>query len=99
MNRKVKKKDPRPLYEKPQSLLAMRNVRYARRTWGVSHEQAAVLKNLTEELELSVTSGHVRLIDSNWYVTHAGLLRIAERNHCSGMRIAVDKGLSDPASN
>jgi hypothetical protein len=100
MNRKVKNRDPQPLYEKPQRrLLAIRNVQFARRTWRVSPEQVAVLKNLTEELELSVTAGHVRLIDSNWYVTHAGLLRIAQRNHCSGMRIAVDKGLSDPASN
>src|ERR1019366_10455989 len=40
----------------------------------------------------------IKLIDNNWYVTHAGLLRIAQRNRCSGMRTAVDKGLSDPTS-
>ena len=47
---------------------------------------------------MSVVAGELRLLDGKWYVTHAGLLRIAQRNHCSGMRTAVDKGLSDPAS-
>jgi hypothetical protein len=79
-------------------LLTKRNIRFARRNWAVSAEQIAMLKRLTEELQLSVASGDLRLLDGKWYVTHAGLLRIAQRNHCSGMRTAVDKGLSDPAS-
>src|ERR1019366_4799925 len=40
----------------------------------------------------------IQLVDGRWYVTHAGLLRIAQRNRCSGMRTAVVKGLSDPTS-
>jgi hypothetical protein len=80
------------------SLLSKRNIRFARRNWDVSAEQVAMLKRLSEELQLSVAVGDLRLLDGKWYVTHAGLLRIAQRNHCSGMRIAVDKGLSDPAS-
>jgi hypothetical protein len=79
-------------------LLTTRNIRYARRNWDVSTEQAAKLNRLSEELQLSVAAGELRLLDGNWYVTHAGLLRIAQRNRCSGMRTAVDKGLSDPAS-
>ena len=58
-----------------------------------------MLKRLTEELQLSVVAGDLRLLDGKWYVTHAGLLRIAQRNRCSGMRTAVDKELSDPTSN
>ena len=85
--------------EKPQRrLLAIRNIRIARKKWEVSRDQVAVLKNLTEELELSVATGHLRLIDSNWYVTHAGLLQIARRNRCAGIRTTVEKSLSDPAA-
>jgi hypothetical protein len=79
-------------------LLTKRNIRFARRNWDVSAELVAMLKRLTEELQLSVVAGDLRVLDGKWYVTHAGLLRIAQRNHCSGMRTAVDKGLSDPAS-
>ncbi|MGB6429982.1 MAG: hypothetical protein WBF06_05320 [Candidatus Acidiferrales bacterium] len=99
MNRNTKAKDPRSLVEKTQRrLLAIRNIRFARRNWGISPEQVAMLKSVTEELQLSVGAGDLRLLDGNWYVTHAGLLRIAQRSHCSGMRTTVDKGLSDPAS-
>jgi hypothetical protein len=80
-------------------LLAKTNARIARRNWDMSIEQRAILKSLTEELELSVAAGELKLLDNKWYVTHAGLLRIAKRNHCSGMRTAIEKNLSDPASN
>jgi hypothetical protein len=78
--------------------LAVRNVRFARRNWGVSPEQAALLKAVTEELELSVAAGHLKLIDSNWYVTHAGLLRVAKRSHCSGIRVRPLGEFSNAAS-
>jgi hypothetical protein len=58
-----------------------------------------MLKRLTEELQLSVLAGDLRLLEGKWFVTHAGLLRIAQRNRCFGIRTAVDKALSDPASN
>src|ERR1700722_180254 len=57
-----------------------------------------VLKQLTQRFSLSVVEGDLLLLDGRWYVTHVGLLRIAQRNRCSGMRTAVDKGLSDPTS-
>jgi hypothetical protein len=56
------------------------------------------LEELTTKHFLSVALGDIKFIDGHWYVTHSGLLRIAQRNRCSGMRTAVDKGLSDPAS-
>jgi hypothetical protein len=99
MNHNINQKGRKPVKQKLQRrLLAIRNVRFARRMWEASRDQVTALKDLTTELQLSVAAGHLKLIDSNWYVTHAGLLRIALRNHCSGMRTAVDKGLSDPAS-
>jgi len=43
--------------------------------------------------------GDIQLIEGRWYVTHSGLLRIAQRKRCIGMRTALQKGLSDPAVN
>jgi hypothetical protein len=100
MNHNINEKALKPVKQKLQwRLLAIRNVRFARRMWEASRDQVAALRDLTTELQLSVAAGHLKLIDTNWYVTHAGLLRIAQRNHCSGMRTTVDKGLSDPAAN
>jgi hypothetical protein len=82
----------------PVRLLAIRNIRIARRKWEVSRDQVTVLKDLTEELKLSVAAGHLKLIDNNWYVTHAGLLRIARRSHCSGIRVRPLGEFSDPPS-
>jgi len=99
MNRNIKDKAPQPLQGKPRRrLLAIRNIRFARRKWEISRQQVAALKDLTEELELSVAAGHLRLIDDNWYVTHAGLLRVARRSHCSGIRVRPLSEFSDAAS-
>jgi len=54
--------------------------------------------SLTEDFALSVSAGDVILLQSNWYVTHAGLLRIAKRNRCSGMRVQFIQELSDTAA-
>jgi hypothetical protein len=100
MTRNIQSERGRYLESQPQlRLLAKRNIRFARRNWDVSPEQIAILKRLTEEHHLSIAAGDLSLLDRKWYVTHAGLLRIAQRNRCSGMRTSVDKGLSDPASN
>src|SRR5579862_10054108 len=99
MNHNMKEMALQPLKGKLQwRLLAIRNIRCARKQWDVSRDQVSALRGLTTELQLSVAAGHLKLIDSNWYVTHAGLLSIAQRNRCCGMRTIVDKGLSDPAS-
>jgi hypothetical protein len=52
---------------------------------------------MTEDLQLSVAVGDLMLLDKKWYVTHAGLLRVARRNRCAGIRTTVEKALSDPA--
>jgi hypothetical protein len=81
------------------SLTWRASARFARSIWGQLPSSAlGVLKQLTLRFGLSVVEGDLLLLDGRWYVTHAGLLRIAQRNHCSGMRTAVDKGLSDPTS-
>jgi hypothetical protein len=82
------------------SVLCRRNRRLARQKWGLerNHSLLAALKSLTEDLTLSVSAGDVILLQNNWYVTHAGLLRIAKRNRCSGMKVQFIRELSDPAA-
>jgi hypothetical protein len=76
------------------------NARIAQTLWGQLPSTAlGVLKQLTQRFALSVVEGDLLLLDGKWYVTHAGLLRIAQRNRCSGMRTVLEKGLSDPSSN
>jgi len=57
------------------------------------------LIKLSKDYGFSIALGDLLLIDGKWYVTHTGLLRLAQRSRCAGMRTAVDKQLSDPASN
>jgi hypothetical protein len=80
--------------------LCRRNRRLARQKWGMerNHPLLAALTSLTEDLALSVSAGDVILLQGNWYVTHAGLLRIAKRSHCSGMKVQFIRELSDPAA-
>jgi hypothetical protein len=75
------------------------NKKHAKSIWGeLSTRVLRNLKDLTDTHGVSVAAGDLQFLDGCWYVTHAGLLRIAQRNRCSGMRTAVDKGLSDPAT-
>jgi len=57
------------------------------------------LVQLTEAHSLSVAAGDLQLLDGRWYITHAGLLRIAQRRRCSGIRTALQKELSDASAN
>ena len=56
----------------------------------------SALRELTIDLRLSVSRGEVLFIDGKWYVTHAGLLRIALRQRCSGIRTVLQERQSDP---
>jgi hypothetical protein len=44
---------------------------------------------------LSVTAGHLQFFDGRWYITHSGLLSVAQRNRCAGIRTIVEKQLCD----
>jgi len=85
--------------KKKPDLLQM-NIKCARRNWGgLPKSSVLTLVELTRAYFLSVASGHVQLLDGGWYVTHSGLLRIAQRRHCSGIRTSLQKDLSDRSSN
>jgi hypothetical protein len=82
------------------SVLSRRNCTLARKKWNLEpkHPLLATLKWLSEDFKLSVLAGDLILLQTNWYVTHAGLLRIARRNRCSGMRVQFIRELSDTAA-
>jgi hypothetical protein len=75
------------------------NARFARSIWGQLPSSAiGVLKRLTQRLTLSVAEGDLLFLDGRWYVTHSGLLRIAQRRRCSGISTAIQDRISDPQS-
>jgi len=82
------------------NVLSRRNCTLARKKWNLEpkHPLLATLKWLSEDFKLSVLAGDLILLQTNWYVTHAGLLRIARRNRCSGMRVQFIRELSDTAA-
>src|SRR5271169_469643 len=67
--------------------LAAQNVRLAKRSWPGRLTPAALdrLRKLTSDLGLCLTLGDLTYLDSGWYITHIGLLRLAHRSGCSGM--------------
>src|SRR5712692_4260184 len=83
-----------------QSIAFRSNARFARSTWGgLSKIALRSLKKLTEEYALSVAAGDLQFLDGRWYVTHAGLLRVAHHSRCCGIRTVVQERLSNPPSN
>jgi hypothetical protein len=44
-------------------------------------------KCLTLKYSLSVVLGDIQFLGQGWYVTHAGLLRLAERRRCLGIQV------------
>ena len=76
------------------------NVRIAQRLWPgqVQSEQRWALLGLTERYKFDVAQGEVILLNHRWYVTHAGLLRLAARHGCWGIGVQPVREFCDPAS-
>jgi hypothetical protein len=73
------------------------NIRCARRIWGQLPPTAInALKQLTRTLAVSIAAGDLHFLENHWYVTHSGLLRIAQRRRCLGIDSAIQDHLSDP---
>jgi hypothetical protein len=76
---------------------AQLEIRLARRIWsGATKAKFTELRRLVGAHHLSVALGDIRFIDGHWYVTNAGLLRLAHRIGCSGIRTTLERQLSDP---
>ncbi len=80
--------------------LVRQNVRLAKRMAAGSVRPVLLhrLRDLTTEFRLSLALGDLLYLEGGWYVTHAGLLRLAHRNRCSGIRVQPLREFCDAAA-
>jgi hypothetical protein len=75
------------------------NAEIATKVWGNMSEIAIdTLEDLTKRYSLRITSGDLLYLAGTWYITHAGLLRIAHRRHCSGILVRPAHQFCDRAA-
>jgi hypothetical protein len=81
--------------------LIAKNLRAAKLKWParLNRGLASKLRELTQVHQLSVEAGDVTLIDGSWYVTHSGLLRIADLKKCFGIEVRPAAEFCDAAAN
>ncbi len=80
--------------------LARKNVKLAKGKWAgeLSSHQLQVLRSLTENYGFAVALSDLLLLDGGWYVTHAGLLRLAARSRCNSIRVEQVRHFCDPVA-
>jgi hypothetical protein len=72
------------------------NARLARQLWGEASRMAlGGLRELTASDSLSVSGGDLQFLEGRWYVTHSGLLQLASRRGCRGIKTIVQDQFSD----
>ena len=69
--------------------LLRENTDFAQLMWGcLPRSSVAGLEALIQLYRFSVPLGDVIYLENRWYVTHAGLLRLASRKRCVGIRVS-----------
>ena len=72
------------------------NAKLTRQLWGEPSRMALRgLRELTARYSLSVAAGDLQLLEGRWYVTHSGLLQLASRRGCRGIRTTIQEQFSD----
>jgi hypothetical protein len=68
--------------------------------WGeLGGSELKQLKGLIEKDRLCVASGDLLYLDHGWYVTHTGLLHLAECRRCTGIRVQQVSEFCDVSAN
>jgi|SRR6516162_3294746 hypothetical protein len=77
------------------------NLKLAKKLWPdqIRKSHLNALENLTLRYRISLGSGDLQLVENRWYVTHSGLLSLAERKGCSGILVEPIQGFCDRLSN
>jgi hypothetical protein len=79
--------------------LIRQNLRLVKQLYpGLSRLTLCALRNITESFGLSVSRGEISCIADKLYITHAGLIRIALRRQCRGIRTHLQERQSDAHS-
>ena len=63
----------------------------------VTNSQMLVLRDMTRTLRLSLRVGDLLMLNGRWYVTHFGLLRVAQRRKCSSIKTELVENVSNPS--
>jgi hypothetical protein len=73
------------------------NLSAARRKWSAQMNPSTTqaLRLLTQAYQFSVLRGDLLLLESGWYVTHTGLIRLAARKRCRGIHVQPIAEFSD----
>jgi hypothetical protein len=75
------------------------NAKLVRELWGEPSRIALRgLRELTARYALSVAAGDLQLLEGRWYVTHSGLLQLASRRGCRGIKAILQNQFSDPTT-
>jgi hypothetical protein len=82
----------------PKTKLIRQNLRAVKNLYPqVTDLQLLFLREVSRTQHLSITAGDMIILDGKWYVTHSGLLRVAQRKRCSGIKTELQVGVSNPA--
>lgn len=80
--------------------LRRQNAAHAKQIWASAMCESLLqsLRELTTTFSFSIALGDLTLLDGKWYITHAGLLRLACRQGCRGIRVQAIREFCDPAA-
>src|SRR5437667_1049993 len=74
-----------------------RELAQAEKVWGPLADCAtASFASLVSTYNLSVVSGDLLYLNNHWYVTHTGLLSLAYRRRCAGIRVLPVSAFCNP---
>jgi hypothetical protein len=74
-------------------------MKVARKMWpGLEASKFRDLRALVAKYKFSVAGGEITRIEDRWYVTHSGLLQLATRRKCQGIKTTVQERLCDPGT-
>ena len=59
--------------------------------------QLQALREISNTLRLSISGGELQMLEGKWYVTHSGLLRMAEKRRCIGIQSELEQTVSKPS--
>src|ERR1700674_5456148 len=73
------------------------NISLARmRVEKLGRQNYQALITLSRDYGFSIALGDLLLLDGKWYVTHTGLIRLAERSRCGGITVQRVRDCCDP---
>jgi hypothetical protein len=98
-NAEIKNNRTSRLKQHRQTLLR-ENMNWARKALGsaLGARAKVSLEGLTREFGFSVNNGDLQIVNSNWYVTHTGLIALARRKKCRGIHVEAVDSLCDSST-